>query len=214
MDERVKTSSLLRDEPRVAEAVERPSREEAMDAVRTLLRWAGENPNREGLLETPKRVVKAYEELFEGYRKDPADVLHKVFRDVEGYDDMVIVRDIPFHSHCEHHMVPFIGKAHIGYYPSDGVVGLSKLARLVDIYARRFQTQETMTSQIIQALNNAINPRGVAVLVEAEHMCMAMRGVQKSGSSTITTQFSGLFRNDPQEQARFFQMVRSPSLRG
>jgi GTP cyclohydrolase IA len=214
MDELVKSVWLLRDEPRSVSVAERPSREEAMAAVRTLLRWAGENPEREGLIETPKRVVKAYEELFGGYRMNPADVLQKVFRDVDGYDEMVVVRDIPFHSHCEHHMVPFYGKAHIGYYPSDGVVGLSKLARLVDIYARRFQTQETMTSQIIQSLNSAINPRGVAVLLEAEHMCMAMRGIQKSGSSTITTQFSGLFRNDPQEQARFFQMVRTPGLRG
>jgi GTP cyclohydrolase I len=126
---------------------------------------------------------------------------------------MVLVRDIPFHSHCEHHMVPFVGKAHIAYYPTDGVVGLSKLARLVDIYAKRLQTQETMTAQIINAMNNALNPRGVAVYVEAEHMCMSMRGVQKQGSSTITTQFSGVFRDDPTEQARFFQMVHSRGLR-
>ncbi|MGL4241971.1 MAG: GTP cyclohydrolase I FolE [Beijerinckiaceae bacterium] len=212
MDDLVKTSTL-----RIAEAgkpaVEKPTREEAMAAVRTLLRWAGDDPLREGLLDTPTRVVKAYEELFAGYAERPEEVLDKVFRDVDGYDDMVLVRDIPFASHCEHHMVPFVGKAHIAYYPTDGVVGLSKLARLVDIYARRLQTQETMTAQIINAMNNALNPRGVAVYVEAEHMCMSMRGVQKQGSSTITTQFSGVFRDDPAEQARFFQMVHSRPLR-
>ncbi len=212
MDDLVKTSTL-----RIAETgkppVDRPTREEAMAAVRTLLRWAGEDPAREGLLDTPKRVVKAYEEFFGGYRERPEDVLDKVFREVDGYDDMVLVRDIPFASHCEHHMVPFVGKAHIGYYPSDGVVGLSKLARLVDIYARRLQTQETMTAQIINAMNAALNPRGVAVYVEAEHMCMSMRGVRKQGSSTITTQFSGVFRDDPAEQARFFQMVHAKGLR-
>jgi GTP cyclohydrolase IA len=212
MDDLVKTSTL-----RVAEAsklpVEKPTREEAMAAVRTLLRWAGEDPAREGLLDTPKRVVKAYEEFFAGYRESPDDVLDKVFREVDGYDDMVLVRDIPFASHCEHHMVPFVGKAHIAYYPTDGVVGLSKLARLVDVYAKRLQTQETMTAQIINAMNAALSPRGVAIYVEAEHMCMSMRGVQKQGSSTITTQFSGVFRDDPAEQARFFQMVHSKGLR-
>lgn len=212
MDDIVRTSAL-RGIPQRKAPVERPSREEAMAAVRTLLRWAGEDPLREGLLETPKRVVKAYEEFFKGYTESPEAVLDKVFRDVDGYDDMVLVRDIPFASHCEHHMVPFVGRAHIAYYPTDGVVGLSKLARLVDVFARRLQTQETMTAQIIGAMNNALSPRGVAVYVEAEHMCMSMRGVQKQGSSTITTQFSGVFRDDPAEQARFFQMVHSKSLR-
>jgi GTP cyclohydrolase I len=212
MDDLVKTSTLRVAEPSKI-PVEKPTRDEAMAAVRTLLRWAGEDPAREGLLETPKRVVKAYEEFFAGYAERPEDVLDKVFRDVDGYDDMVLVRDIPFASHCEHHMVPFVGKAHIAYYPTDGVVGLSKLARLVDIYARRLQTQETMTAQIIGAMNNALSPRGVAVYVEAEHMCMSMRGVRKQGSSTITTQFSGVFRDDPAEQARFFQMVHSRGLR-
>ncbi|MGL4634835.1 MAG: GTP cyclohydrolase I FolE [Beijerinckiaceae bacterium] len=207
MDELVKSSTLrvIETQPQV---VAKPTREEAMDAVRTLLRWAGDNPAREGLLDTPKRVVKAYEELFKGYGENPDEVLNKVFKEVDGYDDMVLVRDIPFYSHCEHHMVPFVGKAHIAYYPSDGVVGLSKLARLVDVYGRRLQTQETMTAQIINAMNNSLQPRGVAVLVEAEHMCMSMRGVQKHGSSTITTQFSGIFRDDPQEQVKFYQMVR------
>ncbi len=213
MDDLVKTSALRSAEPSKA-PVERPSREQAMEAVRTLLRWAGDDPTREGLLDTPKRVVKAYEELFKGYGENPDDVLDRVFREVDGYDDMVLVRDIPFYSHCEHHMVPFVGKAHIAYYPTDGVVGLSKLARLVDVYARRLQTQETMTAQIINAMNNALNPRGVAIYVEAEHMCMSMRGVQKHGSSTITTQFSGIFRDDPAEQARFFQLVHGRGLRG
>jgi GTP cyclohydrolase IA len=212
MDELVK-SSTLRAVTTSPEPVVKPTREEAMNAVRTLLRWAGDNPAREGLLDTPKRVVKAYEELFKGYDEKPEEILDKVFKEVDGYDDMVLVRDIPFYSHCEHHMVPFVGKAHIAYYPSDGVVGLSKLARLVDVYGRRLQTQETMTAQIINAMNNALQPRGVAVLVEAEHMCMSMRGVQKHGSSTITTQFSGVFRNDPQEQVKFFTLVRGSTLR-
>jgi GTP cyclohydrolase I len=186
----------------------RPSREEAEDAVRVLLRWVGDDPSREGLLETPKRVVKAYEEIFRGYNQDAGDVLSKIFEDVDGYDDMVLVRDIPFHSHCEHHMVPFFGKAHIAYFPSEGVVGLSKLARTVEVYARRLQTQETMTAQITEAIDSALKPRGIAVLIEAEHMCMSMRGVQKQGASTITTQFTGLFRDDPAEQVRFFTMVR------
>jgi len=176
--------------------------------VRVLLRWAGDDPSREGLIDTPKRVVKAYEELFSGYREDAADVLSTVFEEVEGYDDMVLVRDIPFSSHCEHHMVPFVGKAHVGYFPAEGVVGLSKLARVVDVFARRLQTQETMTAQITEAIDDALKPRGIAVLIEAEHMCMSMRGVQKHGSSTITTRFTGLFRDDPAEQARFFRMLR------
>jgi GTP cyclohydrolase IA len=212
MDDLVKPSTLRLVETSKA-PVDKPTREQAMEAVRTLLRWAGEDPAREGLLDTPKRVVKAYEEFFKGYTESPDDVLDKVFRDVDGYDDIVLVRDIPFASHCEHHMVPFVGRAHIAYYPTDGVVGLSKLARLVDIYARRLQTQETMTAQIINAMNQSLNPRGVAVYVEAEHMCMSMRGVQKQGSSTITTQFSGVFRDDPAEQARFFQMALSKGLR-
>ena len=192
-----------------SEPAPRPTREEAEAAVRTLLRWAGDDPTREGLLETPKRVVKAYEEFFEGYNQNPAEVLNKLFEQVEGYDDMVLVKDIPFASHCEHHMVPFVGKAHIAYFPSEGVVGLSKLARLVDVFARRLQTQETMTAQIVQALDSTIHSRGTAVMVEAEHMCMSMRGVMKQGAVTVTTQFTGLFRDDPAEQVRFFTMLRS-----
>jgi GTP cyclohydrolase I len=186
----------------------RPTREEAEAAVRVLLRWAGDDPEREGLHDTPKRVVKAYEELFRGYSQDPAAVLSTIFEDVEGYDDVVLVRDIPFASHCEHHMVPFVGKAHVAYFPADGVVGLSKLARVVDVFAKRLQTQESMTSQITEAIDAALKPRGIALLIEAEHMCMSMRGVQKHGASTMTTRFTGLFRDDPSEQARFFTMVR------
>ena len=186
----------------------RPTREEAEAAVRVLLRWAGDNPEREGLIDTPKRVVKAYEELFKGYRLNGEEQLSTVFEEVEGYDDMVLVKDIPFTSHCEHHMVPFVGKAHVAYFPADGVVGLSKLARVVEVYARRLQTQETMTAQITETIDAALKPRGIAVLIEAEHMCMSMRGVQKQGASTITTRFTGLFRDDPAEQVRFFTMVR------
>ena len=185
----------------------RPTREEAEDAVRTLLRWAGENPGREGLLDTPARVVKAYRELFRGYEQDGEEMLARVFEEVEGYDDMVLVKDIPFASHCEHHMVPFVGKAHIAYFPNGGVVGLSKLARVVDVYARRLQTQETMTAQIAQAIETALKPRGIAVLIEAEHMCMSMRGVQKHGASTMTSRFTGRFTR-AEEQARFFTMLR------
>ncbi len=191
--------------------IKQPTQEQAEEAVRTLLLWAGDDPSREGLTDTPRRVAKAYREFYKGYDEDAAETLDRVFEEVEGYQDMVLVRDIPFYSHCEHHMVPFVGKAHIGYYPAKGVVGLSKLARVVDIYARRLQTQETMTAQIAQAVDKALKPRGVAVLVEAEHMCMSMRGVQKHGASTMTTQYTGLFR-DPGEQVRFFTMVKSPGL--
>jgi GTP cyclohydrolase IA len=188
--------------------VDRPTREEAEAAVRTLIRWAGDDPEREGLHDTPKRVVKAYKELYSGYKEDPSEILNKIFAEVEGYDDIVLVRDIPFYSHCEHHLVPFHGMVHIAYYPTKGVVGLSKLARLVEIYGRRLQTQETMTSQIATALDKALEPRGVAVMIEAEHMCMSMRGVQKAGAMTLTTQFSGAFKDDPAEQVRFLTLVR------
>jgi len=191
-----------------SESLDRPSRQEAEDAVRTLLRWAGDDPRREGLRETPARVVKAYEEFFGGYRQDPKEVLERVFAEVDGYDDLVLVRDIPFFSHCEHHVVPFYGKAHIGYYPTEGVVGLSKLARLVDVFAKRLQTQETMTVQIANAIDHHLSPRGVAVLVEAEHMCMSMRGVLKQGAATVTSQFLGAFHNNPVEQAHFYTLLR------
>jgi GTP cyclohydrolase I len=189
--------------------LERPTREEAEAAVRVLLRWTGDDPDREGLRDTPKRVVKAYEEFFSGYAEDATSVLSRVFEEVHGYDDIVLVRDIPFSSHCEHHMVPFFGCAHIAYYPSeDGVVGLSKLARLVDVFAKRLQTQEALTAQIIGAIDRHLHPRGCAVMLEAEHMCMSMRGVRKHGAETITTQFTGVFRDDPSEQVRFFTLLR------
>lgn len=201
--------------PKIAAAValervlKRPSREEAEAAVRTLIAWAGDNPDREGLLDTPRRVVDAYREFFGGYEEDAQAILQTTFTEVGGYDDIVLVRDIPFHSHCEHHMVPFVGKAHIAYLPHDGVVGLSKLARVTDVFAKRLQTQENLTAQIIEAINEAINPRGAAVMLEAEHMCMSMRGIKKHGASTITHRFTGVFAEDRQEQDRFFALVRA-----
>ena len=186
----------------------RPTQAEAEAAVRTLLLWAGDDPDREGLLDTPSRVAKAYGELFGGYGQDPAQVLGRTFEEVAGYDDLVVVRDIPFHSHCEHHMVPIIGKAHVGYLPDGRVLGLSKVARVVDIFAHRLQTQEAMTAQVAHAIQDALEPRGVAVLIEAEHMCMAMRGIRKQGSTTLTSTFTGAFQDDPAEQVRFLSMVR------
>ena len=187
----------------------RPSRAEAEAAVRTLLRWAGENPEREGLIDTPARVAKAYGELFGGYFEDPAAELGRTFEEVAGYDDMVLVKDIAFHSHCEHHMVPIIGKAHVAYLPDGKVVGLSKIARVVDIFARRLQTQETMTAQISTCISEVLQPRGVAVLIEAEHMCMAMRGIKLQGSTTVTSSFTGEFKDNPAEQVRFMTMLRA-----
>ena len=189
----------------------RPSRDEAEAAVRTLIAFAGDHPAREGLVETPKRVVDAYEELYRGYREIPAEVLDRTFSEIGKYDDFVLVRDIDFSSHCEHHMMPFMGRAHIAYKPVERVVGLSKLARLVDVYARRLQTQEHMTWQIATAIEEILKPRGVAVMLEAEHMCMSVRGVEKPGSSTITTQFIGSFKENAEEQVRFITMVRRGS---
>jgi GTP cyclohydrolase IA len=187
--------------------IQRPSREEAEAAVRTLLAWAGDDPGREGLLETPRRVTKAFGEFFAGYEQDPGEVLAKTFKEVGGYDDIVLVKDIPFSSHCEHHMVPFFGKVHIAYLPHDGVVGLSKLARLVEVFARRLQVQENMTAQIIDAVNEHLNPRGAAVVVEAEHMCMSMRGVRAHGASTVTQRFTGVFAEERDERDRFYQLL-------
>jgi GTP cyclohydrolase I len=187
----------------------RPTREEAEAAVRVLLRWTGDDPSREGLRDTPKRVVKAFEEFFSGYQEDATSVLSRVFEEVQGYDDVVLVRDIPFSSHCEHHMVPFFGMAHVAYYPSEiGVVGLSKLARLVDVYAKRLQTQEALTAQIIGSIDRHLRPRGCAVMIEAQHLCMSMRGIRKHGAETVTTQFTGIFRDDPAEQTRFLMLLR------
>lgn len=194
--------------PKAPDMAVRPSREEAEAAVETLLRWIGENPQREGLLDTPRRVVKAYEDLFKGYRENAEEVLERVFEEVGGYQDIVLVRDIPFFSHCEHHMVPFYGKAHVAYLPDGAVVGLSKIARVVDIHAKRLQTQENLTVSVATALQESLACRGVAVMIEAEHMCMTMRGVQKPGASTMTTQFTGVFADDPQEQIRFLSLVR------
>ncbi|HEY1940542.1 MAG TPA: GTP cyclohydrolase I FolE [Roseiarcus sp.] len=187
----------------------RPSRADAEAAVRTLIAWAGDDPEREGLIDTPRRVVKAYEELFGGYGEDAAKPLSRVFEDVEGYHDIVLVRDIPFVSHCEHHIAPFFGKANIGYYPRNGVVGLSKLARIVDTFARRLQTQEALSAQIVEAVDASLDTRGVAVLIEAEHTCMSMRGVKKQGITTVTTQFSGVFRTQTEEQTRFLSLLRA-----
>ena len=200
---------ILSDHVRAAPepVVPKPSREEALAAVRTLIAFAGDNPDREGLLDTPRRVIDAYEELYGGYRECPVDVLERTFSEIGKYDDFVLVRDIAFNSHCEHHMMPFMGKAHIAYKPVERVVGLSKLARLVDLYARRLQTQERLTAQIATAIDEILNPRGVAVLIEAEHMCMSLRGVEKLGASTITTQFIGSFRDDVAEQVRFMTLV-------
>jgi len=200
-------SDHVRTAPRPA--VPRPSKEEAEAAVRVLIAYAGDDPAREGLLDTPKRVVGAYDELYRGYRESPTEVLDRTFSEIGTYEDFVLVRDIGFNSHCEHHMMPFIGKAHIAYLPVERVVGLSKLARLVDVYARRLQTQEHMTSQIATAIEEILKPRGVAVMIEAEHMCMSLRGVEKAGSTTITTQFTGSFRDGPEEQVRFITLVRA-----
>jgi GTP cyclohydrolase I len=186
----------------------RPSREEAEAAVRTLIAWAGDDPTREGLLDTPRRVTKAYGEFFSGYADDPKTILSKTFKEAGGYDDIVLVKDIPFSSHCEHHMVPFVGKAHIAYLPHDGIVGISKLARLVESFSRRLQVQEVLTAQIIDAVNEHLNPRGAAVLLEAEHMCMSMRGVRAHGAMTVTQRFTGVFAEEKGEQDRFFEMIR------
>jgi GTP cyclohydrolase I len=189
----------------------RPTQAEAEAAVKTLLLWLGEDTSREGLIETPKRVAKAYKELFSGYQKSPEVELGTVFEEVAGYKDMVLIKDISFFSHCEHHMVPIIGKAHVGYLPNGSVVGLSKIARVVDMFAHRLQTQESMTAQIAHSIQNILKPLGVAVLIEAEHMCMAMRGIRKQGSTTLTTTFTGAFETDIANQVRFMTMLRSGS---
>ncbi len=188
--------------------ITRPSKAEAEAAVRTLIAWAGDDPQREGLLDTPRRVVDAYSEFFNGYGDCPIEALSRTFEEVGGYDDIVMLRDIDLNSHCEHHMIPFIGRAHVAYYPTDRVVGISKLARVVEIFARRLQTQETMTAQIAETINQVLKPRGVAVMIEAVHQCMSLRGVQKRDVATITTQFVGEFKSDPALQARFMMLIR------
>ena len=186
----------------------KPTREAAEQAVRTLLQWAGEDPQREGLLETPRRVVDAYGDWFSGYALDPQEYLERTFEEIAGYDEMVVLRDIEFESHCEHHMAPIIGKAHVGYLPDGKVLGLSKIARVVDIYAKRLQTQEAMNAQVADVIQDVLNPRGVAVMIEAEHMCMSMRGVKQAGSTTVTSAVRGLFRTNVatrEEAMRFIQ---------
>jgi len=188
--------------------ITKPSREEAMEAVKTLISWAGDDPSREGLTETPKRVVKAYEEFFAGYDQDASKVLGKTFEDVNGYDDIVFLRDINIESHCEHHMVPIAGKAHVAYLPKDKVVGISKLARVIEIFAKRLQTQETMTMQIVNTIDEALNPFGTAIMIDAKHQCMTTRGINKPNVSTVTTKFSGLFAEDAELRNRFMQLVK------
>jgi GTP cyclohydrolase I len=206
MDGMAKPRALPTAAPR-SNGVKRPSREKAKEAVRTLLAWAGDDPTREGLLETPQRVVDAFEEWFGGYGKDPVEELSKTFEDIEGYDDIVMLKNIDVESHCEHHMAPFIGSAFVAYMPTKRVVGISKIARVVEIYARRLQTQETMTAQIADAINNALRPAGVAVLVDAEHQCMSTRGVRHHDVTTITTQFTGVFKTDLNLQNRFMKLA-------
>ncbi len=185
----------------------KPTRKQAEDAVRTLIRWAGDDPQREGLLDTPARVIKSYEEFFLGYKQKPQTILNRTFKDVEGYDEMIVLRDITFESYCEHHMVPFTGKAHVAYIPGNRVIGISKLARLVDIYSKRLQVQEKLTAQIAHTLCDVLKPRGVAVVVEATHMCMTTRGVHKSGTVMQTSQLLGLFRSDPRTRQEFFSLL-------
>ena len=189
---------------------DKPSREEALAAVKTLISWAGDDPTREGLVETPDRVIRAYREFFAGYEEDPEQVLTKTFEEVEGYDDAVIVRNIRVESHCEHHMVPILGVAHVGYIPNKRVVGISKLARIVDIFGKRLQTQETMTAQIADTIDRVLEPKGVAVVIDAGHQCMSTRGIHKTESSTITSRMLGIFREKPETREEFMHLIHSP----
>jgi GTP cyclohydrolase I len=194
--------------PLVEGAIRRPTREEAMGAVKTLLAWAGDDPRRPGLLDTPKRVVDAFEEWYQGYAADPVEELNRTFDEVEGYDDLVMLRDIDVESHCEHHMAPFLGKAYVAYKPTDRVVGISKLARVVEIFSKRLQNQEKLTAQVAQAIESALKPEGVAVLIDAEHQCMTTRGLRHKHVSTITTQFTGVFKTDRMLQERFLRFTQ------
>jgi len=188
-----------------------PSREEAEEAVRTLLRWTGDDPDREGLLDTPARVVRSYEEFFSGYAEDPLDFLQRTFEETEGYDELVLLRDIRFESHCEHHMVPIIGKLHIGYLPRNRVVGISKLARVAEVYAKRLQIQEKLTAQIANCIDEVLQPKGVAVVVEASHQCMTTRGVHKPGVAMLTSRMLGEFRDNPETRREFLSLIGRPS---
>ena len=201
-------SSIPRDtSASTSEPLIRPSRESAEDAVRTLIRWAGDDPAREGLHDTPARVVRSYEEFFAGYLSDPEQILSRTFSEVDGYDEMIVMTDIRFESHCEHHMVPIIGKAHVAYLPGRRVVGISKLARLVDIYAKRLQIQERMTVQIADTLNDVLQPNGVAVVIEGSHQCMTTRGVHKPGAAMVTSRMLGAFRTDSTTRREFLAMI-------
>jgi GTP cyclohydrolase IA len=190
-----------------SKSVGRPTRAEAEGAVRTLIRWAGDDPEREGLVETPARVARAYEEFFDGYGRDPAEVLRRTFEETEGYDELVLLRDVRFESTCEHHMVPIVGHAHIGYLPDRRVVGISKLARLVEIYARRLQMQEKMTAQIANTIDDVLKPKGVAVVLDAEHQCLTTRGVHKPGASMVTSRMLGVFRDNPSTRREFLALI-------
>ncbi len=190
---------------------ERPSRDAAEQAVRTLIRWAGDDPDREGLVGTPDRVVRSYEEFFAGYDVDPREILRRTFEETEGYDEMVVLRDIRLESHCEHHMVPIIGRVHVAYLPDKRVVGISKLARVVEIYARRLQIQEKMTAQIANTIEEVLRPRGVAVVVEAAHQCMTTRGVHKAGVTMVTSRMIGAFRDGGETRREFLSMIGRPS---
>ncbi len=202
------TENLARE--RTEAVARRPSRKEAEEAVRTLIRWAGDDPDREGLLGTPDRVVRAYEEFFAGYTSDPVELLQRTFEETDGYDEMVVLRDIRFESHCEHHVVPIIGVVHVGYLPKRRVVGISKLARVVEVYARRLQIQEKMTAQIANTINEVMQPHGVGVVVEAAHQCMTTRGVHKPGVDMVTSRMLGEFRDNPTTRREFLSMIGRP----
>ncbi len=201
-------NAAARAKKRAPAKVQKPTRGEAEDAVRVLLRWAGDDPTREGLLDTPARVVRSYEEFFAGYSTDPAKLLARTFAEVDGYDEMIVMNDIRFESHCEHHMAPIIGKAHLAYLPSHRVVGISKLARLVDMFAKRLQIQEKMTAQIADTLQEILEPRGVAVVIEAQHQCMTTRGVHKPGVAMVTSRMLGAFREDSRTRREFLTMIK------
>jgi GTP cyclohydrolase IA len=183
------------------------SRQDALQAVRTLLQWTGDDPDREGLLETPDRVLRAYDEFFAGYAEDPKEILRKTFSETEGYDEMIVLRDVRFESHCEHHMVPIIGKAHIAYIPKRRVVGISKLSRIIDMYAKRLQIQERLTAQIADTINEVLQPKGVAVVIEATHQCMTTRGVHKTGVSMVTSRMLGVFRTHETTRKEFMSLL-------
>jgi GTP cyclohydrolase IA len=204
------TKRQLRDASKLAESLPAPTREDAEQALRILIRWAGDDPSREGLVDTPARVARAYEDWFSGYKEDPVEYLKRTFEEVEGYDEMILLRDIRFESHCEHHLAPIIGRAHVAYLPSNKVVGISKLARVVDAYARRLQVQEKMTAQIANCIQDVLDPRGVAVVVEATHQCMTTRGVHKHGVTMVTSSLLGAFRQDPMTRREFLTIIGNP----